>query len=721
MTGPAQPVSNVLQKARQRLLRLGLTDEHILTLPFPASTSFDPAQLNPVNADPYFAPVAQRVLRFLRGGRGLSIAVADDAPGGGARVQTAVELASSLTRQGIQVVIADMDFRSPGLHGLVVDPHTEGIIDMVRFGRSCRSVLQKPIDAGPALLAAGSFPVQDGAPLDEDAVRSVLHRVSLHCELALYVAPLLPDETSLNPVVRLCEHVLLVHSVSEDSVDIIERIQLMQQARLHVAGVVLFDETAAHAAPGAPIWQPGPFETEPQPPAVVSPPAVPPPAETPPAAPTPEPPFPAISVPPAVAGPSAPAGAEPESPVPPPTGPPTAAPSPADTPQAPATEPSPPVMPHIPWTGRGAEATPGTPVTAPQAPADEAIPEIHLPDEPPLGPPEVRTRTVPAPPPEAPTRDERTVREPAPEDVSTVDSTPAVASSQEGFDEPLWAASETGEAFELDRSAPLDVRRGGVESAELEDAETEFAYDDGSNWSRTPLYILITLLVVIGGFFGWALWTKRGIEQQVGEQLSDTEWIGESQPAQPGTQPDDAAALPSGDEHLPSSGLQGLEESGDSASPPPSQPRTQEPQTSTPAVSPQTPVPTGSQPQGTPDVGTGDAGRSQESGATGTPPATPPQTRPTTPAPRTTPPAGDVEYTVHVGSFRHLEQAYQDIATLQKHGFVGRAVKTDLGNKGIWYRVYVGGFSTRAEAEEVRDSILELPEYRYAQVKRIPR
>ena len=64
--------------------------------------------------------------------------------------------------------------------------------------------------------------------------------------------------------------------------------------------------------------------------------------------------------------------------------------------------------------------------------------------------------------------------------------------------------------------------------------------------------------------------------------------------------------------------------------------------------------------------------------------------------------------------------AYEDIATLQKNGFTGRAVKTDLGDKGVWYRVYVGGFANRTEAEKVRDGILELPEYRYAQVKRLP-
>jgi DedD protein len=90
-------------------------------------------------------------------------------------------------------------------------------------------------------------------------------------------------------------------------------------------------------------------------------------------------------------------------------------------------------------------------------------------------------------------------------------------------------------------------------------------------------------------------------------------------------------------------------------------------------------------------------------------------------SPPTTTGSATHEYTVHVGSFRHMEQAYKDIATLQKYGYIGRAVRTDLGDKGIWYRVYVGGFPNRVEAEKSRNSILEHPEYRYAQVKRVPR
>jgi len=84
-------------------------------------------------------------------------------------------------------------------------------------------------------------------------------------------------------------------------------------------------------------------------------------------------------------------------------------------------------------------------------------------------------------------------------------------------------------------------------------------------------------------------------------------------------------------------------------------------------------------------------------------------------------PESELPYTLHVGSYRTIEKAYEDIANLQKRGFEGRAVRTDLGSKGVWYRVYVGAYPTRAEALATSRLILELPEYKYAQVVRVPR
>jgi hypothetical protein len=65
--------------------------------------------------------------------------------------------------------------------------------------------------------------------------------------------------------------------------------------------------------------------------------------------------------------------------------------------------------------------------------------------------------------------------------------------------------------------------------------------------------------------------------------------------------------------------------------------------------------------------------------------------------------------------------ANKEIASLAQHGYTARAIETDLGSKGVWFRVYAGSFSTVAEANEARDKILKIPGHDFAQVRRLPR
>ena len=83
--------------------------------------------------------------------------------------------------------------------------------------------------------------------------------------------------------------------------------------------------------------------------------------------------------------------------------------------------------------------------------------------------------------------------------------------------------------------------------------------------------------------------------------------------------------------------------------------------------------------------------------------------------------AAGVPFAVHVASYKTLGQASKEIAQLQKFGYKANAIETDLGSKGMWYRVYVGSYPTVAEAEAARDAILKLPGYNFAQVHRLPR
>jgi hypothetical protein len=77
---------------------------------------------------------------------------------------------------------------------------------------------------------------------------------------------------------------------------------------------------------------------------------------------------------------------------------------------------------------------------------------------------------------------------------------------------------------------------------------------------------------------------------------------------------------------------------------------------------------------------------------------------------------------VWVASYKTQAQAGVEIRSLRKRGYDGHAVQTDLGDKGIWYRVYAGSYASAAEAAVARDALLQLPEYKsFAQVRRLPR
>ncbi len=59
-------------------------------------------------------------------------------------------------------------------------------------------------------------------------------------------------------------------------------------------------------------------------------------------------------------------------------------------------------------------------------------------------------------------------------------------------------------------------------------------------------------------------------------------------------------------------------------------------------------------------------------------------------------------FTIQVASFKTEDRAKKKMDALNKKGYsLVYIVSKDLGSKGIWYRVYVGRFDTKAQAEEL--------------------
>lgn len=85
--------------------------------------------------------------------------------------------------------------------------------------------------------------------------------------------------------------------------------------------------------------------------------------------------------------------------------------------------------------------------------------------------------------------------------------------------------------------------------------------------------------------------------------------------------------------------------------------------------------------------------------------------------PQPEPPSGP-RYAVHVASFKDIGRVGAEVSYLEKQGYETRVVEIEA--KGIvWFRVLVGGFATREDADEVRQELLALRRISYAQVVRI--
>lgn len=75
------------------------------------------------------------------------------------------------------------------------------------------------------------------------------------------------------------------------------------------------------------------------------------------------------------------------------------------------------------------------------------------------------------------------------------------------------------------------------------------------------------------------------------------------------------------------------------------------------------------------------------------------------PSPDKKPAPAQGAFSVHVFSFKTQPAAQNEIDRLNKRGFNAYLETVDLGAKGIWHRVKVGNYTSRAEAEQARQDI----------------
>ncbi len=63
------------------------------------------------------------------------------------------------------------------------------------------------------------------------------------------------------------------------------------------------------------------------------------------------------------------------------------------------------------------------------------------------------------------------------------------------------------------------------------------------------------------------------------------------------------------------------------------------------------------------------------------------------------------KFTIQVASFKTKSKAHDVLVEVQKKGYQAYLGTRDLGKKGIWYRVYIGRFSTKKEANNFLQNV----------------
>ena len=78
------------------------------------------------------------------------------------------------------------------------------------------------------------------------------------------------------------------------------------------------------------------------------------------------------------------------------------------------------------------------------------------------------------------------------------------------------------------------------------------------------------------------------------------------------------------------------------------------------------------------------------------------------------------EYLVHVSSFRRLDNAKDEAFYLLGWAYPVFIYRVDLGNKGMWYRVYVGPSGTREEATKYKIRLDDNPRILSTRIAKVP-
>jgi cell division septation protein DedD len=81
-------------------------------------------------------------------------------------------------------------------------------------------------------------------------------------------------------------------------------------------------------------------------------------------------------------------------------------------------------------------------------------------------------------------------------------------------------------------------------------------------------------------------------------------------------------------------------------------------------------------------------------------------------------PVGTGGWALHVYSLPNMESLQEELKILDRRGFKTAVKAVDVEGKGRWFRVFLGNFASRAEAEAAKPALLAELGEDYAAAKR---
>ncbi len=153
---------------------------------------------------------------------------------------TIANLGILLAREGKKVLLVDADLRRPNFHTLFGLSNTTGLTDLVLENASIDRVIQSSGINGLDILTAGPTPPDSGMLIKSDKMSGVIKQLEGKYDMLIFhAAPLLLKNDALQLMKNLDDMVILLKNKSTAHPSIIKADELLKNANITPAGVVL--------------------------------------------------------------------------------------------------------------------------------------------------------------------------------------------------------------------------------------------------------------------------------------------------------------------------------------------------------------------------------------------------------------------------------------------------------------------------------------------------